>query len=29
VHIGEKPLHHFLLQQAPSLGLRLLLPSLA
>jgi flavin-dependent dehydrogenase len=29
VHIGEKPLHHFLLRQAPSLGLRLLLPSLA
>jgi flavin-dependent dehydrogenase len=29
VHIGEKPLRRFLLQHAPSLGLRLLLPSLA
>jgi flavin-dependent dehydrogenase len=29
VHIGEKPLHQFLLRHAPGLGLRLLLPSLA
>jgi len=29
VHIGEKPLRQFLLRQAPTLGLRLLLPSLA
>lgn len=29
VHIGEKPLRQFLLQHAPTLGLRLLLPSLA
>jgi menaquinone-9 beta-reductase len=29
VHIGEKPLRQFLLRQAPSLGLRLLMPSLA
>lgn len=29
VHLGEKPLRRFLLEQAPGLGLRLLLPSLA
>jgi 2-polyprenyl-6-methoxyphenol hydroxylase-like FAD-dependent oxidoreductase len=29
VHIGEKPLRQFLLRHAPTLGLRLLLPSLA
>ena len=29
VHLGEKPLRQFLLQQGPGFGLRLLLPSLA